>query len=179
MLFPQKNNEQELAEQASFITGRSMGTMTQKIIGCDGKSPICRTGLMICTVALALGWGSGAAAAEDPYLKALQSEAGKVEDLTKAQEEHRKVKEAVAKQQVPAQPAAPAAVPVAATSGGSRADLEKTLRDQFPGTFALYLKFSEPDKQLVIKEFEASKASGIARYLPVINKVVQVSVARY
>lgn len=123
-------------------------------------------------------------AAEDPYLKALQSEAGKVEDLTKAQAEQRKVQEAVARQQAAPQPAAApqtaATAPApSASAAGSRADLERALRDQFPGTYALYQKFSEADKQLVVKEYEASKATGIARYLPVINKVVQVSVARY
>lgn len=136
------------------------------------------SGPAVWLVMAALGCGTGAYAAEDPYLKALQTEAGKVEDLAKAQAEQRKVQEAVAKQQATVQPTAvqPASP---ATAGGSRAELEKTLRDQFPGTFALYLKFSEADKQLIVKEYEGSKATGIARFLPVINKVVQVSVARY
>lgn len=123
----------------------------------------------------ALGLCPIALAAEDPYLKSLRSEASKVTDLTKAQEEQRRVGEAAARQQ-----AIPRATSAASgTPAGNRAELEQTLRDQFPGTFALYLRFSEPDKLLVVREFETSNAGGIARYHPVINKVVQISIARY
>jgi hypothetical protein len=140
-----------------------------------------RIGAFLFVVAAVLGSDTAAQAADDPYLKALQSEAGKVEDLTKAQAEQRRVQEAMTKQPAAPAPAARpvSAAPAAPVSAGSRGDMEKVLRDQFPGTFALYLKFSEADKLLVVREYEASKAAGIARYLPVINQVVQVSVARY
>lgn len=119
---------------------------------------------------MALVLGNGAHAADD-YLSAIEAEGNRIEFLGKARQEE----EAIRRLQTnaPAAATAPAGQPKAAPT--SMRGFEEELRAQFPGSFALYSLMDQKEREMVYAEFGKSKATGAARFLPVVSKIISIT----
>lgn len=115
--------------------------------------------------------GSAANAADD-YLSAIEAEGNRIEFLGKARQEEEAVRRL---QQSNAPVAAPAAAAQAKAAPASMRGFEEELRAQFPGSFALYSLMDQKEREMVYAEFGKSKATGAARFLPVVSKIIGIT----
>jgi hypothetical protein len=125
--------------------------------------------LVLCIALLA----SSAARAADDYLSAIEAEGSRIEFLGKARQEEEAVRRL---QQTSTPVVAPAASAAQAkATPASMRGFEDQLRDQFPGSFALYSLMDAQEREMVYAEFGKSKSTGAARFLPVVSKIIGIT----
>lgn len=120
---------------------------------------------------------AGAAGAPDPYLQALDVEGDRLESLGKARKEQEALLHhysAVKATAITKTTPAPAAKSVPATSAPvlDMQSFENALRQNFPGSFALYSLMEQSEKEQVYAEFQNKKGEGNARFIPVVIKII-------
>ena len=131
------------------------------------------------TVAVLLGsffvLTAHAAKGNDPYLQAINSEGNRLESLGKAQEEHAQLErlQSTKKKGAVTTPATNAAAAPVNIQG-----FETALRDSFPGSFALYSLMDNAEKDLVYAEYQRKKYEGLARFTPVVVKIIAITNAK-
>ena len=123
---------------------------------------------------------AGAAGAPDPYLQALDAEGDLLESLGKAKQEQETLMRQVAAEKAPASSrTAPApvarSVPASSAPTLNMQGFESTLRQNFPGSYALYSLMDQSEKDLVYAEYQKKKGEGNARFIPVVMKIIAVT----
>ena len=113
-----------------------------------------------------------AAKGNDPYLQAINSEGNRLESLGKAQEEHAQLERLQSTKKNGAV-TAPATKAMAAPT--NLQGFETALRDSFPGSFALYSLMDTAEKDLVYAEYQKKKSDGLARFIPVVMKIIAIT----
>lgn len=116
--------------------------------------------------------GSGAYATDD-YLSAIEAEGNRIEFLGKARQEEAAVRRLQQSNAAPTSIAF-ATAPTTATPS-SMHSFEEELRAQFPGSFALYSLMDQKEREMVYAEFGKSKSTGVARFLPVVSKIISIT----
>jgi heme exporter protein D len=116
-----------------------------------------------------------AAKGNDPYLQAINSEGNRLESLGKAQEEREQLErlQSTKKKGAVTAPATNAAAAPVNIQG-----FETALRDSFPGSFALYSLMDNAEKDLVYAEYQRKKSEGLARFTPVVVKIIAITNAK-
>lgn len=108
----------------------------------------------------------------DPYLQAINAEGNRLESLGKAQEEH----EQLERQQSTRKKGAVTAPATNATATPTTIQgFEAALRDNFPGNFALYSLMDSAEKGQVYAEYQKKKSDGLARFTPVVVKIIAIT----
>jgi hypothetical protein len=111
--------------------------------------------------------------AADDYLKAIEAEGNKLEYLGKAREEEQALRQQIPVAKPMAKPASTA--PVSATTPATMQAFEQSLRQQFPASYALYSLLDPKDREAVYTEYQKSRSEGLARFLPVVSKIIAFS----
>lgn len=123
----------------------------------------------------------GHAAPADDYTREIMAEGNRMETLGQAHREREKLEKSMARSRaagarktapVPAPTPAPAA---AAAPKESNAAFETKLRETFPASFALYSLLSPEEKTAVRTEYDQSTSPGVARFHPVVSKIIAFS----
>ncbi len=128
-----------------------------------------RCALALCTTL----WISGGTHAADDYLSAIEAEGNRIEFLSKARQE-----EAAVRRQQQSNGAAASTPPSPVQTSANPTSMrgfEDELRAQFPGSFALYSLMGQKEREMVYAEFGNSKATGAARFLPVISRIIAIT----
>jgi len=113
-----------------------------------------------------------AAKGNDPYLQAINSEGNRLESLGKAQEEHEQLERLQSTKKNGAV-TAPATKAIAAPT--NLQGFEAALHDSFPGSFALYSLMDTDEKAQVYAEYQKKKSDGLARFIPVVMKIIAIT----
>lgn len=120
------------------------------------------------------------AASDDPYLRALNAEGNHLESLDKAQKEREALLRQDAAEKAPARTkAAGAPVVKAAPTPSAPAtniqSFEGALRQNFPGSYALYSLMEQHEKDQVYAEYQKKTGEGNARFIPVVVKIIAIT----
>lgn len=128
------------------------------------------------------GAAQGADVSADEYLKSVREEGGRVELLDRAKRERDQIEKRVGRHAAPeAQPkpaksgAGESAPSGTAPSGAEHAHFEQELRSAYPGSYALYTTLGPEGQTKVFAEFQQSRATGSARYIPAVNKIIALA----
>ena len=113
-----------------------------------------------------------AAKGNDPYLQAINSEGNRLESLGKAQEEHEQLERL---QSTKKNGAVTAPVTKAMVAPTNLKGFETALSDSFPGSFALYSLMDTDEKAQVYAEYQKKKSDGLARFIPVVMKIIAIT----
>jgi heme exporter protein D len=113
-----------------------------------------------------------AAKGNDPYLQAINTEGDRLESLGKAQEEHAQLERL---QSTKKKVAATAPATNATAAPTNLQGFETALRDSFPGSFALYSLMDATEKGQVYAEYQKKKSDGLARFTPVVVKIIAIT----
>jgi hypothetical protein len=116
-----------------------------------------------------------AAKGNDPYLQAINSEGNRLESLGKAHEEREQLERL---QSTKKKGAATAPVTNATAAPANIQGFETALRDSFPGSFALYSLMDTDEKAQVYAEYQKKKSDGLARFTPVVVKIISITNAK-
>jgi len=113
-----------------------------------------------------------AAKGNDPYLQAINTEGNRLESLGKAQKEREQLERL---QSVKKNESATAPAMNATATSTNIQGFETALRDNFPGSFALYSLMTSAEKGQVYSEYQKKKSDGIARFIPVVMKIIAIT----
>jgi hypothetical protein len=113
-----------------------------------------------------------AANGNDPYLQAINAEGNRLESLGKARQEREQLERL---QSIEKKGAATAPAPTAAATATSLQGFENALRDNFPGSYALYALMDSTEKNQVYAEYQKKKSDGPARFIPVVVKIIAIT----
>jgi hypothetical protein len=123
-----------------------------------------------------VGLGPGTGAAADDYLQAIEAEGGRLKVVGKARQEQERLRRA------PPPAAAGRGAQAAATQASGAANgvgaFELALRQDYPGSYALYALLDAGEKDQVYGEYQQSRGEGAARYLPVVNRIITLTTAK-
>lgn len=113
-----------------------------------------------------------AAKGDDPYLQAINTEGNRLESLGKAQKEREQLErlQSVKKNETATAPGTNATATPTNIQG-----FETALRNNFPGSFALYSLMNTTEKGQVYAEYQKKKSDGIARFIPVVMKIITIT----
>lgn len=113
-----------------------------------------------------------AAKGNDPYLQAINTEGNRLESLGKAQKEREQLERL---QSVKKNGSATAPATNATATPTNIQGFETALRNNFPGSFALYSLMNTTEKGQVYDEYQKKKSDGIARFIPVVMKIISIT----
>lgn len=158
-----------------------------KTVPARGRFQNVRRGAALTAVVALLSLGAvppmGHAAPADDYTREIMAEGNRMETLGQAHREREKLEKSMAKSR-PATPgprkakSAPPAAPVPVAAPAPRetdATFETKLRETFPASFALYSLLSPEEKTAVRAEYDQSTNPGVARFHPVVSKIIAFS----
>lgn len=121
----------------------------------------------------------------DDYLKAVEAEGDHLEFLGQARKEQEMLmrsaprpvtasprhKADAPKQTAKAPPATASAPPVSV----SQRDFEMSLREHFPGSYALYTILEPREREIVFREYANARTEGTIRFLPAVSRLIALS----
>lgn len=113
------------------------------------------------------------AAQADDYTREIMAEGNQMETLGQAHREREKLEKSMAKPR----PAAPNVRKAEAAPAPKETDaaFETKLRETFPASFALYSLLNPDEKAAVRAEYDQSTNPGVARFHPVVSKIIVFS----